>query len=199
MFPFKSGEIADSSPAISALSARKSVNHSLEWKDLAIVTKNSTIKQPQVNIRNQGLKQFDSNLHFSRSSTSASRRGPSSSGAVRPLPRRPRLPAPRPARRRVRRRACRLPRGPPATGSVAAAPAAPPTSPRTAAGAAPPATGGCPVQKSGLAGNSKLSVNPFQVQQGERRRGHPRRLLQRLQHPVPGGRRGLQALYQQAA
>ena len=32
-----SGEIADSSPAISALSARKSVNHSLEWKDLAII------------------------------------------------------------------------------------------------------------------------------------------------------------------
>ena len=42
------GEIADSSPAISALSARKGANHnsSLDWKELAIVAKNS--KQPQV-------------------------------------------------------------------------------------------------------------------------------------------------------
>ena len=51
-----SGEIADSSPAISALSARKAANHSgsLDWKELAIVTKNSAAKQPPVQITIQG-------------------------------------------------------------------------------------------------------------------------------------------------
>ena len=47
------GEIVDSSPAVSSLSAadalrRKGGRGSLEWKELAIVTKNSNAKQPQV-------------------------------------------------------------------------------------------------------------------------------------------------------
>ena len=63
------GEIADSSPAISALSARKAVNHSssLDWKELAIVTKNSAAKQPQVVSNfNLKLKQPQVNIKLSK-------------------------------------------------------------------------------------------------------------------------------------